>query len=197
MTDQSDTRQCLSWCTRDLSLSLSLSLSLFLPVCLSLPLCLSLPVPACLPACLCVSLCVCVSCVCLLSARALCISPDQQQNHILTGRREANRWSSVMYGRVIPMAILSMYGTGVAGSLTYSSNPGLPPLDGGLKDNAPPTWKWSDCGVAAAGGHSLNRRHSLAPTSKTIAAGKSATSAAGVPGVARCFRSNGRSIYRG
>ncbi len=61
-----------------------------------------------------------------------------------SGRREANRWSSTMYSRVIPVAMSGVKGTGLAGSLTHSSKAssapgwgveGKPPS--GLRDRAP------------------------------------------------------------
>ena len=55
-----------------------------------------------------------------------------------------------VHGRVMPIAILSMYGTGRAGSLTYSSNAALGAAAASDSESPPPAWKWMERGVAAA-----------------------------------------------
>ena len=81
---------------------------------------------------------------------------DPESASVRLGRREAKRWSAVMYSRGIPCAIQSMNGTGFAGSLTYSSNAfarALSAAGGGSNESLPFGCRYSARSFAPLGGH--------------------------------------------
>src|SRR5207249_1578522 len=104
------------------------------------------------------------------------------------GRREAKRWSAHMYSVCMPLPILSMYGTGRAGSLMYSSKPVSAALDSAA--SRPLAWKWSVNGCVFFGGHVAYSRHLLVPVSKIHAFGD-----LNVPLPLRWNSKNGSSIF--
>ena len=65
-----------------------------------------------------------------------------------------------------------MYGTGLAGSLTYSSNDVLLSSEGGSNESRPPACKYSDFSVVFFGGQASKWRHWFVPVSKTFASAK-------------------------
>src|SRR5436309_9501040 len=85
-----------------------------------------------------------------------------------------------MYSLSMPVVTFSPYGTGRAGSLTYSSNPSPSPPPppaagegrvggGGSNASRPPARKYSGVGRASAGGQAGYRRHRFVPVSNTVA----------------------------
>jgi len=72
----------------------------------------------------------------------------------------------------MPSVIFSKYGTGLAGSLTYSSWLSSDFVSaGGSSRSLPPAWKCSARGLAFFGGQASCLRQTLVPVSKTQASG--------------------------
>src|SRR5580658_334046 len=88
----------------------------------------------------------------------------------------------------MPSPISLVTGTGLAGSLVYSSNSSAEP-EGGVKESFPPASRYKERRVAFFGGQTSNCRHSFLPVSNSHALGSFPS-----PSSLRACMKNGNSI---
>src|SRR5580658_979302 len=94
----------------------------------------------------------------------------------------------------MPSPISPITGTGLAGSLTYSSKPSVVLVER-EKESFPPASRWSERAVAFFGGQESKRRHSFLPVSNIQALGIRSSGADLRLFSRRACRKNGNSIF--